>query len=80
MVDGRLPGRNQFVSHGNRERQIRQPAAVKVSELPASNPELNTAVTMRRDCDPIPGSDLVLDPRNNCVAHRSIIDQGHHHH
>jgi len=65
MMGLRLASCHKLLAHLNRERQVRQPAAVQVSNLAAAYAELDAAEPMRRNCNAGPTRNLCFDPLRN---------------
>jgi hypothetical protein len=59
-----LSFRDQLLAHLHRKWEIGQPAAVQMSELAASEAELDAAESMRLDPHAFPPADFAFDTRD----------------
>ena len=57
----------------NRKRQIGQPAAVEMAQLPPSDAELDCPIAVRRDAHAVPRADLFHDAFVSRSRHTSIV-------
>ena len=61
MVPFGTARRNQFITHSDRKRQIRQPASMQVTKLPPPHSKLDPTEPVGLDAHTRPARDFALD-------------------